>query len=227
MANGLVVSASATFTFTNGALVITLRNLGETDSAGQLLSGVVFSLSDVGPIVLASNSAHTVQVESSGAVTDVSINGTADWGVGVYNSTQLPTFNGEYIVCAVCNSVSIGTGVVAPNQPKLEILGLGGGSAETPFSTANASIKGNGGNSHEPFVLESATFNLNVASITPTTIVRDVNFFFGSEFGAELVEVNEASTPEPVSYLLTGGGIIALGVIRRCKRHVVSEAIIA
>jgi hypothetical protein len=179
---------------------------------------LVFSLSDVGLIVLASSSAHTVQVEASSAVTDVNVNGTADWGVGVYNSTKLPTFNGEYIVCAVCNSVSIATGVVAPNQPKLEILGSGGGSAATPYCTANASILGNGGNSHEPFILGSATFNFNIASITPTTIVRDVNFFFGSEFGAELVEVNEASTPEPVSYLLTGGGIIALGMIRKCKK---------
>jgi len=214
-ANGLPVSASATFNFNAGSFTLTLNNLGQTDQVGQLLSGVTFALSNTGAITAAGSAAHTVTVGSNGSVTDVNVSDVAGWGFGIYNSIQLPEFNGEYLVCAVCNSGTITTGVTAPTQPKREILGTGGGNLALPYSTSNASINGNGGNSHEPFILNSATFSFNLSSVTPETTAQDVHFLFGSEFGADVG--GESAAPEPLSLVLCGAGLIGLSLVHRRK----------
>jgi hypothetical protein len=206
--NGQSVDASALFNFSNGSFTLTLTNLGVTNDAGQLLSDLLFNLSTGGPITFAGMTSHTVDVQTNGSVANVNTaDSTIHWGFGTDSG------NGEFLLCAVC-----GAGVTSPSQPKYEILGQGGGSGSTPYSTSNASIKGGGGDSHEPFILDSATFTFTGSSITTNTTLSNVFFSFGSEFGTEVGGTPGGQAPEPLPVILTGAGLLALGGLRRFRK---------
>jgi hypothetical protein len=142
------LSAKAVFDFSKGSYTVTLTNLTTIHDAGNLLTDLIFNLTNTGGSTLSGTAGKLVNVDSTGAITTDTTH-TVGWGFSSYNSLTLPAYNGEYIVCTIC-----GGGVTAPNTPSQGILGPGGGTDGTPYSTANASIKGNG--PHNPFILDSA-----------------------------------------------------------------------
>jgi hypothetical protein len=204
---GQAVDASALFNFSNGSFTVTLTNLGVTNDAGQLLSDLLFKVSASGPITLTGMSSHTVDVRPNGDLSNVNAADTSiHWAFGTDNS------NGEYLLCVVC-----GAGVTSPNQQQYEILGPGGSSGSHPYSTSDSTIKGNGANQNEPFILDSATFTFTGASIKANTTVNNVFFSFGGTFGSE---VSGSQAPEPMSVILTGAGLLALAGLRRFRKAV-------
>jgi hypothetical protein len=158
-------------------------------SAGQLLTGITFTLSDGSGVVLNSQTGDLISVASNGAVTDLGTV-TLGWGFG---STGSNTFE----MCVICSG-----GVTASATPEQGILGPG------PYTTANASIDGNG--PHNPFVNQSAVFTFNAPS---NVTVSDVVFSFGTQSGGNV------PTPEASTLLLLGTGLCALAWLMSRRSH--------
>ena len=208
-------SSTAEFNFTNGSFTLTLTNTTTTNSAADLLTDLIFSLSANGPVQYQDTTGKLVDVSRSGAVTTANLS-PADWGFGVYNSTSLPEHNGRYLICAVC-----GAGVTASQQPALGVLGPGEGDSLTPYSTANRSIKGN--DPHNPFYQGTVTFSFTGDFVNAHTLATNVYFSYGTEFGKELRAGTGGDpvnpVPEPMTLALTGFALIILSVCIRFTRR--------
>jgi hypothetical protein len=205
-------SSTAEFNFASGSFTLTLTNATLAHSVSDVLTDLIFSLSATGPIAYQGATGQLVDVTTSGGVIPDNLS-PANWGFGVYSSIQMPAYNGAYLLCAVC-----GAGVTAPEQPALGVLGPGSGSGSTPYSTANASITGNA--PHNPFYLNSVTFSFVGASIDAETHAESVYFSYGTQFGTELHGGDPRSpVPEPMTILLTGGALVGLVALTRCRRR--------
>ncbi len=206
--------ATAGFVFANGSFTVTVSNATPTINAGNLLTGLLFSLNSPTSVKLTGQSGQLVNVSSKGVVSDVY--GSPTWGFGTY---QGGAYNGQYLLCIVCAG-----GVTAGGaQPSEGILGPGTGSNDKkPYSTANSSIKGNG--PHNPFILESATFTFSAPGVTVDTLATSASFSFGTAYGKPLPGTpiggggGGGEVPEPGSMLLIGGGLITLGIGIRRRR---------
>jgi PEP-CTERM motif len=185
-----IVSASASFIVSAGQVVITLNDLlARPKSAGQLISGLEFSLPGLtGTTTLSSSSAQQITVNGSGSSTGIT--SSTGWSFG--------TFTTGLILCTVCPSG------LAGDAPHREIIGPG------PYTNANGSIT-NG--SHDPFLNETATFTLTNSSITSAATVSGVIFSFGTTFGAAGADISAA--PEPGTLVLFGTGLLILAKIAR------------
>ncbi len=187
---GQAVSATADFSQSGSTLTLTLTNtLLGINSAGQLLTGITFTLSDGSGVVLNSQTGDLINIASNGAVTDL---GTVALGWG-FGSTGSNTFE----MCVICTG-----GVTASATPEQGIVGPG------PYGTANSSILGNG--PHNPFVNQSAVFTFNVPS---NETVSSVAFSFGTQPGSNV------PTPEPSTLLLLGTGLCALAWLASRRSH--------
>jgi len=187
---GQTVSATADFSQSGSTLTLTLTNtLLGLKSAGQLLTGITFTLSDGSGVSLNSQTGDLISIASNGTVTDLGTL-TLGWGFG---STGGNTFE----ACVICTG-----GVTATATPEQGIIGPG------PYTSANSSILGNG--PHNPFVNQSAVFTFNVPS---NETVSDVAFSFGTQPGASV------PTPEPSTLLLLGAGLCALAWLVSRRSH--------
>jgi hypothetical protein len=160
------VSAEAVFTTGEGFISITLSNLqADPRSAGQLLNGVAFTLSEgqtsgsLGP-----NSANLRQVKSGGVFTDFGPSSTG-WALASDSGAGLR-------LCVLCSNL----GAAGPSHL---LIGAPAGSGR--YASANGSIAGN--RPHNPFTAESATFLVYVPGLTESSTVTSVTFFFGTQDG--------------------------------------------
>jgi hypothetical protein len=204
--NGLPVSATAQLSGTAGTstltLVLTNTSLGHT-SVAQALVGFQFTICDaqgnVLPITVTGISAQTGRaITFSGTTTATDVGGTAavdtlHWGLNATLGVTELGFTG------------------AGNPPDEAILGPP--TSGTTYDGANASITST--DSHQPFVMNTATFTLTLSGNLPVgfCICPDVTFFFNTN-GTPLTNV-----PEPMSMLLFGTGLLGLGAaVRRRVR---------
>ena len=188
---GQAVSATADFSQSGSTLTLTLTNtLLGIKSAGQLLTGITFTLSDGSSVALNSQTGDLINIASNGTVSDLGTL-TLGWGFG---STGSNTFE----MCVICTG-----SVTATATPEQGIVGPG------PYSSANSSIDGNG--PHNPFVNQAATFTFNVPS---NETVSNVVFSFGTTPGASNVPA-----PEPSTLLLLGTGLCALAWLTSRRSH--------
>lgn len=160
------VNAEAVFTTGSGFISITLSNLmADPRSAGQLLSGLTFTLSEgqstgsLGP-----NSANLRKVQGGGIFTDFGPSSTG-WALD-------ENFNGGLRLCALCNNL----GSAGPSRL---LIGAPAGSGR--YRSANGSIAGN--RPHNPFTAETATFLIYVPSVTEDSSITSVTFSFGTTEG--------------------------------------------
>lgn len=163
------VSAQATFTTGDGFITITLANtLADPRSAGQLLSGLAFTVSEgENTGTLGANSANLRRVQRGGAFTDLGPGGTG-WALA-------DNFNGGLFLCVLCTDL----GALGPSHL---IIGPPAGSGT--YASANASIGGN--RPHNPFDAGTATFLVNVPGVTANSSITTATFFFSTAEGVSV-----------------------------------------
>jgi hypothetical protein len=205
---GNPISAQALFVTNNGQLVITLTNLqsGSTTVA-QNISDLEF--------IVSTGLAGTTTLVSSGQEIDCST--TSSCVVGGFASTGwgLGTVGGESILCIICGNASMT--ITHSGQPSHTILG--------PNAVDQGSIATG---SHNPFINQTATFTLSNSSILASSTITGVVFSFGTTAGDDVGGCvvgascgggpGGGQTPEPVSMLLMGAGLVGLGTIRKFRR---------
>jgi len=198
----------AVFNYTPGAssFTITLNNLlPDIKDAGELLTDVQFTTTLAG-LALTSSSGIPVNIDGSGNAT-VGSAITTGWAFGSIG----PNPN-TWLLCVICRG---NTG--DPSTSTAPAHGIVPNEASYP--NANNSIAGNG--PHNPVLESGATFNFSTTSVLPINPSIDpfsnVFISFGTTFG----EVGTtASAPEPLTPLLAGAGLIALGLIGRRRRTI-------
>ena len=189
-AGGGPVKASATLTTGAGTLSITLTDLeaNPTDVA-QTISDLDFMLSD-GAVTgtLSSSSGQEITVNGNGTFT-LGSTGSTGWGLNdnVSGGLQLDAL-----------------GFIGPANL---IIGPPAGT----YSNANGSIAGNG--PHNPFLNQTATFNLSIPGVTALTTITSATFSFGTTAGVNVSGV--VATPEPSAVVLVLCGGLALGMFKR------------
>jgi len=167
--NDLPVSASATFTPGTGTIIVVLSNgLADPRSAGQLLSGLAFTVSEGETTgTLGPNSAEIITVARGGASVDIGP-GTTGWALE-------QNFNGGFFLCVLCTDL----GAVGPHQ-----LLIGPPTGDGNYDSANASIAGN--RPHNPFTSGPAMFMINAPNVTPNSTIIGAAFFFGTTQGVSV-----------------------------------------
>lgn len=202
--SGGPVSASASFALGTGSLDITLNDLlVNPNNVGQLLSGLSFSINGISSGTLTSSSGTLVSVARNGTPTYATAPSTTGW-----------VLQSGFDLCDIC---STGKGAFAPAG-----LIIGPPSSGV-YSNAGGSIAGN--SAHNPFVSQSATFDLSIAGLTANDTVSSVLFRFGTTYGTqtsmgECTSSGCSSTvPEPGALALFAAGLGALGFALSYKRR--------
>jgi len=176
----------------NGTVTIILNNNltnAQVISVIQNVSGVYFTVSGYngGAVSLsASNSTQSTNINSGTGVLAGAVNPTG-WAAG-HSGTTLEA-------CVIC---AFGVGPTAGPEQTL-IGGTGAGA----YANANGSIDGNA--PHNPFLVGTLTLTLVTPGVSVNSTFSNVLVQFGTD------ATPPVSTPEPLSIVLLGMGMIAIG----------------
>lgn len=194
-AGGQPVDAQATFTFGTDTLQIVLQNLeGNPTSVIQALSDLEFTLSTIaGASSISSSSGTERTIHGDGTFTD---------GASVSTGWALNGGGASFQLDVLGTAIGPAHLLIGPPGP------LG-------YSNANGSIAGNG--PHNPFLAETATFNLFLPGVTANTTITSATFSFGTTEGQATVPGTPIpeEIPEPGSLALIGLGLAAIAFVRR------------
>jgi hypothetical protein len=204
--SGGPVSASASFSMSSpGSLQITLNDtLANPNNVGQLLSGLSFSIPGFTTGTLTNSSSTDVFVTTGGA-----------YNLGTPGTTTGWILQSGFDLCDICSS---GKGVNAPAG-----LIIGPPASSNLYANANGSIVDN--SAHNPFLYETATYDLSISGLPSNFTVSSVLFRFGTTFGTD-TSVGECTSsgcsstvPEPGALALFAAGLGALGFALSYKRR--------
>ncbi len=162
-------NAQATFITGDGFITVTLTNmLGDPKSAGQLLSGLAFTLSEGETTgTLGNNSANLRKVQNGGSFADMGPS-TTGWALA-------QNFNGGFELCVLCTDL----GASGPSH-----LLIGSPAASGTYASANRSIAGN--RPHNPFTAGTATFLINSPAVNSLSTITTATFFFSTQEGVSV-----------------------------------------
>ena len=213
------VDVNATFTLNATAQTITiaLTNLEDNPvGVSQLISGVEFNLANTGPGGITPKGV----TESGGTYINVgSFLGYPSVPTQPANQWHAASLGVSVLtLCTVCNP-SVGF-----SNPKQELIGGPDPNwlALDLYDQANSTIAGNSTNG--PFLLASGdsytqgplngknsapvwVVQMPVNSLTASTTIRSVTFYFGDTYNTYSITDTNAITPEPGSVLLIASGL--------------------
>jgi hypothetical protein len=199
---GQPVSATATITTSNDTIDVTLQNTQANPTS------VIQALSDL--FITFDNAQVAGSLTSSSSMErTIADDGTFTNGATVSTGWQVDDITSGGLRLHV-----LGT----PIAPAHLIIGPPDGS--NLYSNANGSIAGN--KPHNPFLAESATFELNVPGVSADTTITGVTFSFGTTEGNNVtVGGGPPPVPEPASIVLAGLGVVGFASYRRLSRRAV------
>jgi hypothetical protein len=187
------VSAVAVVTPGAGEVTITLTDLlANPQSAGQLISGLNFDITDVTGVNSVSGSGELVTITGGGPASPTGSTSLTHWAATLSGSTvTLTTLSG--------------------GQPNQMIIGPADSSGK--YSAANASIE-----NFNPSVLNTATFTIFLnGSVTAASTISDIQIQFGT--GPEATLPNTPSVPDGGSTVaLLGFALCGIGLVGRKLR---------
>jgi hypothetical protein len=191
--DGNPVGGQADFTTSANTVTLDLINTllrSQTEDAGQLLTDLQFTLSNV--------STGTASITSgTGTLAEIADNGTFTTSSGNVDWSLSPTASGNSTFTLDFN----------PGATKA-IIGNGGSGN---FS-GNGSINGNPG--HNPFTLGTAHFVLNIPGVTSSTTISATSFSFGTDHETN-IPGGGSPIPEPSTLLVLGGSLLAVVLYRK------------
>ena len=204
--SGNAVNGTATFSAganPNLLTIVITNNQQDIANDAQAISGLSFQVKDaqgnllnISPVVIMSQAGR--EVKFMGSQTGVDVNGSSDDAMGWGLSNQNPAY---------LNALGF-TGANGTNPPDELILGAPtsiNGSGQVVYSNANSSISNSG--PHQPFVVYTATFSVQVAlNLPPGFQIVNVQMYFGTN-----ADTLPTQTPEPDSMLLLSTGLLGLG----------------
>lgn len=195
---GLPVDATATFAFSNNTVTITLTNnisQATMTSVNQAITGLYFTLSG--------GQTNGNITSSAGTETNIAANQVAVLGASVSTGWTTESFPAGFLhLCLICN----GGNPLSP--PTHAIIG---GSGSGLYPDANGSLAGN---VHNPFLVGTVTFTLNVAGVNSDTTLGQVFIQFNTDITSPTPP--PPPVPEPTSMALLGTGLVGLaGAVRR------------
>ncbi len=192
------VDATATFTMSDGKVVVTLQNLFENPTAiSQLISGISFDISGAhgGGSLITMNSGYTSSIASGGSYTPGTLDSLNRWTASESGTT-------------------ITEWALSGGTPSRLIIGpddAGGFTGTGRYSDANPSITGN----HNPSVLGSSTFTITIPGVTASSTLQNVYMQFGTTASANCVQL--VPVPEPTT--LIAGALLLLPFGLQGFRH--------
>jgi hypothetical protein len=194
--SGLPVNASVTFVTSNNTLMITLTDaLTNPTDVTEAISGLDFVLSNG----LTSGSLTS----SSGQ--EITINGDKSFSPGPTVST------GWGLINNVGGGLELqDLGFAGPSHLIVGAPGAGG-----TYSNANGSLTNS---SHNPFLNQSATYQITISGVDSSTTITSVKFGFGTTLNANVV-TGTTVAPEPSAMILFACGLIALGTFHFKRRR--------
>jgi hypothetical protein len=199
--NGNPVDDEVDITVSAGKVTVVIKNFQtHTAADNQNVNGVTFTLANTPSFTFSSTSASPA--------TEVNIDSS---GVGT-TSTATPGWVGS----ATGSSVTVTT-IGRSHAPETIIGPPDITSPSLKWSSANSSIAGS---NHNPFILQTATFMINLTNLSASAIVTSAVFSFSTAAGDTVTGIPGGTPviPEPSSLVLSGIGLglgIAVAVIRR------------
>lgn len=201
---------------------ITSTEQVHTGGAGQLISGVSFTLMNAGTDLTALGTVgSTISNGSGGAVTVVNSDGSTT------TTTTTPGTWQDISTPGGAGSGKFDLTTLSGGSPQDMIIGPG------PYTNLNSSISG-----HSPSLEGTVEFTITgITGLTTSTDLRNVSILMGT--GPDATEssltctaqnggscssgvlgtTGASSTPEPFSFLLAGGGLIGISFFRRRSAH--------
>jgi hypothetical protein len=185
--------------------VVLTNNIGNQSAINQSISGFQFHITGFG-------GQATSGFAGSGRTVDYSGTGNVFNDVGT---------NGPDSINWALSSPGAGTFKLLTDLPEDTIAGVPTSSTSTTvtYGDANSSLESG---SHQPIVVQTATFVFTVTGLPAGAHFDGISFFLGT--GPEQVNCTSCGvtqTPEPMSMMLLGTGLIGLaaGLRRRIRRR--------